>query len=106
VASEWPPRYFVAECTTSEAPHCSGRQTAGEANVLSTTNGTPASRQTAPMAGRSETAVVGLAIVSAQTTAVSSRIAERTASTSVPSTNVALTSNRASTCSTTPKVPP
>ena len=36
VASEWPPRYFVALCTTRSAPHSSGRSIAGEANVEST----------------------------------------------------------------------
>src|SRR4051794_28507376 len=98
--------YLVAECTTRSAPQDSGRHTAGEANVLSTTSGTPASRQTAANAGRSDTAVVGLAIVSAQTSAVSSRSAARTASASVASTNVASTPNRMSTCWSTPNVPP
>ncbi len=32
----WPPRYFVAECTTMSAPHSSGRMRYGVAMVLST----------------------------------------------------------------------
>ena len=34
--SEWPPRYFVVECTTKSAPSSSGRWLTGVANVLST----------------------------------------------------------------------
>lgn len=41
-----------------------GRQRSGEAKVLSTATGTPASAATAASAGRSETRVVGLAMVS------------------------------------------
>ena len=36
--SEWPLRYFVAECMTRSAPCSSGRCSAGEAKVLSTTD--------------------------------------------------------------------
>ena len=37
IVSEWPARYFVAEWKTMSAPSVSGRWTAGEENVLSTT---------------------------------------------------------------------
>ena len=37
MTSLWPPRNFVADSTTRSAPSSSGRQTYGEANVLSTT---------------------------------------------------------------------
>ena len=39
--SEWPDRYLVADSTTRSAPSASGRQSAGEANVLSTTTAAP-----------------------------------------------------------------
>ena len=41
IAVPWPQMNFVAECTTMSAPHSSGRHRYGEANVLSTTSGTP-----------------------------------------------------------------
>ena len=37
IVSEWPARYFVAEWKTMSAPTVSGRWSAGDANVLSTT---------------------------------------------------------------------
>ena len=37
MTSLWPPRNFVADSTTRSAPSSSGRQTYGDANVLSTT---------------------------------------------------------------------
>ncbi len=43
MALPWPPRYFVAECTTMSAPCSNGRMRYGVAMVLSTTRGTPAS---------------------------------------------------------------
>ena len=58
--SEWPPRYFVAECTTRSAPSSSGRWTSGVANVLSTTINASGLRGAAQMAGRSATASSGL----------------------------------------------
>ena len=36
--SEWPPKYFVAECNTISAPNLIGFCKYGDANVLSTTN--------------------------------------------------------------------
>ena len=41
--SEWPPQYFVVECTTTSAPSASGCWRYGEAKVLSTTSSAPAS---------------------------------------------------------------
>ena len=41
--SEWPPRYFVVECTTMSAPSSSGCWRYGVANVLSTTRIAPTS---------------------------------------------------------------
>ena len=41
--SEWPPRYFVVEWTTTSAPSSSGRCRYGVANVLSTTSIAPTS---------------------------------------------------------------
>ena len=41
--SEWPPRYFVVECTTTSAPSSSGCCRYGVANVLSTTTRAPRS---------------------------------------------------------------
>ena len=38
----WPPRNFVAECTTMSAPHSIGRHRYGVATVESTTSGMPA----------------------------------------------------------------
>ncbi len=46
--SEWPPRYFVAECTTASAPSSIGRCTIGVANVLSTATIAPRLRSTTP----------------------------------------------------------
>ena len=58
--SEWPPRYFVAECMTRSAPSSSGRWTSGVANVLSTTTSASGLRGAAQIAGRSATASSGL----------------------------------------------
>ena len=41
MTSLWPPRNFVADSTTRSAPSSSGRQTYGEAKVLSTTYAAP-----------------------------------------------------------------
>ena len=41
--SEWPPQYFVVECTTTSAPRVSGCWRYGDAKVLSTTSSAPAS---------------------------------------------------------------
>jgi hypothetical protein len=41
MTSEWPPRYFVVECTTTSAPSASGVWRYGDANVLSTARTAP-----------------------------------------------------------------
>ena len=97
VVSECPPRYFVAECSTRSAPCSSGRQITGGAMVESTTSSAPWRCAIAARAGRSATAVVGLARVSAYTIRVPGRIAARTSSGSVMSTKSACTPNRAAT---------
>ena len=56
--------YFVAECSTKSKPCAAGVHRYGDANVLSTAHGTPASRQSAPSAPRSATVTFGFAIVS------------------------------------------
>ena len=58
-----PDRNFVADSTTRSAPSSSGRQTYGEANVLSTMYVAPASCASRAMAAWSVTTVVGFAIV-------------------------------------------
>ena len=81
--SEWPPQYFVVECTTTSAPRVSGCWRYGEAKVLSTTSSAPASWATAASASMSPMLSSGLVGVSTQTSLVSpGRIAARTASTS------------------------
>ena len=60
-----PPRNFVADSTTRSAPSSSGRQTYGEANVLSTTYVAPWRWARSASAAWSATNVVGLAMVSA-----------------------------------------
>ena len=49
--SECPPRYFVAEWNTMSAPSSSGRWSAGEANVLSTTTSGPLPARGRPFVG-------------------------------------------------------
>lgn len=94
IASPWPPRNFVALCSTSEAPSSSGRCRTGVAKVLSIMTGTPsASSTSALMSSRRRS---GLAGVSAITSPVSGRSAARTPPgctnvTRVPSSPVAST---------------
>ena len=73
----WPPRYFVAECTTTSAPHSIGRMRKGVATVLSTTSGTPCSWARAATASMSRISDFGLAIVSPKSSLVLGRIAAR-----------------------------
>ena len=75
--SEWPPRYFVVECTAKSAPSASGCWLAGVAKVLSTaTSGCAgAARATATTPSTSMTSSVGFVGVSTQTRRVSGRIA-------------------------------
>ena len=65
IAVPWPQMNFVAEWTTMSAPHSSGRHRYGEANVLSTTSGTPLSCASCASASMSITSIVGLPIISA-----------------------------------------
>ncbi len=89
IAVPWPPRYLVAECTTTSAPHSSGRIRYGVATVLSTTSGTPISCATAATPSMSSTSCLGLEIVSAKNALVLSRAAARQESrSSGSSTNV------------------
>ena len=84
--SLWPPRYFVAECTTTSAPSVSGCWRYGVANVLSTTTSAPRSWASCATASMSIHVSSGLVGVSSQTTRVSSGHAAASASTSVRST--------------------
>src|SRR3712207_6676527 len=96
--SEWPPRYFVVECTTASAPSSSGRWWTGVANVLSTATSAFCLRSMIP--ARSMTLSVGFVGVSTQISAVSSRTARATASRSRWSTMSYSSPKRASTLST------
>ena len=60
----WPPMNFVSDCTTMSAPCSSGRHSAGEASVLSTTSGMPCSWAMAAMDSMSATSQRGLPTVS------------------------------------------
>ena len=68
--SEWPPRYFVVECTTTSAPSAMGCCSAGDAKVLSTTTSTPASLPSSASAATSEIFIRGFEGVSTQSTLV------------------------------------
>ena len=84
----WPPRNFVAECTTMSAPKSFARCRYGVATVLSITSGTPARWATAATARTSSTCAIGLVIDSAKNARVSGRTAAAQASASSWSTNV------------------
>ena len=75
----------MAEWITYSNPSRAGVHRYGEANVLSTDAGTPASPQSAPSASRSATVTLGLAIVSTWKSAAPGSAA-RTASRSCGST--------------------
>ena len=62
ITSWWPPRYFVADSQTRSAPSSSGRQSTGDAKVLSTIRSPPPF--VSASAGRSASGKPGLAIVS------------------------------------------
>ena len=64
IRSLCPPMNFVAECRTYSNPQRDGLARYGDANVLSTTAGTPFARHSAPSASRSATVTLGFAIVS------------------------------------------
>ena len=78
--------YFVVECTTRSAPSASGLARAGEAKVLSTATTTPRACASSASGAMSAIAVVGLLIVSSQSSRVRSPIAASTAAASVVST--------------------
>jgi hypothetical protein len=84
-----PPMNLVAECTTMSAPWRSGWQRYGEAAVLSTMNGTPASRAMAPTAAMSIMLIAGLPSVSEKIALVFGCSARRKFSGSSGSTSVA-----------------
>ena len=77
--SEWPPRYFVVECTTTSAPSASGCWRYGVANVLSTTTRAPRARARLATAAMSTIVSSGLVGVSIQTSrrVVGQRAVER-----------------------------
>jgi hypothetical protein len=85
--SEWPFRYFVAECMTRSAPNSIGRDSTGVATVESTASRAPAACAISAAAARSVMSHSGLAGVSAQTIFVlPGRIARLSAPRSVMST--------------------
>ena len=105
--SEWPPQYFVVECTTTSAPRVSGCWRYGEAKVLSTTSSAPASWATAASASMSPMLSSGLVGVSTHTSFVCpGRIAARTASTSETAAGLCSSPHTFSTLSKSRKVPP
>jgi hypothetical protein len=71
----WPPRNFVAECTTTSAPCSKGRMRYGVAIVLSTMSGTPARCASSATARMSRMLMRGLPIVSAKNSLVFGRTA-------------------------------
>ena len=87
--SEWPFRYFVAECMTMSAPCSSGRVSTGVAQVESTASLAPASCAASAAAAISVTPHIGLDGVSIQTSLVlPGRMAARSALASSASANV------------------
>ena len=78
----WPPRNFVAECTTMSAPCSNGRIRYGVAIVLSTMSGTPASCATSATSAMSRMLIFGLPMVSAKNSFVFGRTARRHSSAS------------------------
>ena len=60
--SEWPPEYFVVECTTMSAPWASGLIRYGVATVLSMMRGTPLRCATSAIPEMSRISLFGLEI--------------------------------------------
>ena len=88
ITSEWPFRYFVAECMTMSAPSSSGRVSTGVAAVESTATDAPAACAISQLAAMSVIDHSGLAGVSIQTSRVRPGCtARRTSSVSVMSMN-------------------
>ena len=94
--SEWPPMYFVVECTTTSAPSSNGFCRYGEAKVLSTTSA--ACFFTAAMASMSTMSSIGFVGVSTQMALVLSLTAAATSSGLVMSTTVFSTPHCVKTC--------
>jgi len=66
MTSEWPLRYFVAECITTSAPSSIGRVNRGVAAVESTATSAPMERAISHAAAMSVMSHVGFAGVSIQ----------------------------------------
>src|ERR1700733_724586 len=98
--------YLVAEWITTSAPSASGDWKYGVQNVLSTTTSWPGADFIAATAAMSMMRSIGLVGVSIQNIFVFGRIAARTASRSVMSTNVELRSKRSRTRVNSRYVPP
>ena len=94
--SEWPPMYFVVECTTTSAPSSNGFCRYGEAKVLSTTSA--ACCFTAAIASMSTMSSIGFVGVSTQMALVLSCTAAATSSGLVMSTTVFSTPHCVNTC--------
>ncbi len=75
--SEWPPRYFVVECTEMSAPSSSGCWRYGVAKVLSTTTTAPTACAASATTAMSTTLRRGLVGVSIQTRRVRSSMCSR-----------------------------
>jgi hypothetical protein len=89
MASPWPPKYLVSECTTKSAPSSSGRVATGVAKVESTTTSrTPAWRASPASAAMSPRRMIGLAGVSSHSILVCGRMAAATWPASEVSTGV------------------
>ena len=98
--SEWPLRYFVAECMTRSAPSVSGRVSTGVATVESTATAAPAACAMSQVAAMSVIVHSGLAGVSIHTSLVMpARAARRTTSGSAMS----MTSTRNPHCVAKPR---
>jgi hypothetical protein len=83
----WPERNLVVEWTTRSAPHSKGWHSQGDAIVLSTMSGMPASRAAAATASRSTTTPPGLARFSTKIALVRGPMARRKFSGSPGSTS-------------------
>ena len=78
--SEWPPIHLVSASITRSAPSSAGRHSHGDANVLSTLTVMPRRWARSISAARSDTTIVGLAMVSTWSSRVFGRKAASTAS--------------------------
>ena len=101
ITSEWPPMYFVVECTTTSAPRAIGDCRYGVAKVLSTTSRAPCAWAASATAATSEIFIIGLDGVSSHTmtgpVAAARSTAAATCSASPMSTTTCSTPHGAST---------